>query len=113
DADGLRDALTATPVSRFRVARTDRVVGYAVTGRAHDHGYLQRLAGDPREQGRGLGRGRVVGAPGCPRRRGAASALVNTQERNAVALHLYEDLGFERDPYGLDVLVRDLPSPAR
>lgn len=113
DADGLRDALTATPVSRFRVARTDRVVGYAVTGRANDDGYLQRLAVDPREQGRGLGRALVLDALGWLRRWGATSALVNTQERNAVALHLYEDLGFERDPYGLDVLVRDLPSPAR
>jgi ribosomal protein S18 acetylase RimI-like enzyme len=108
DADGLRDALAATPVSRFRVARTDRVVGYAVTGRSHVHGYLQRLAVAPSEQGRGVGRALVVDALSWLRRRGAGSALVNTQESNKAALGLYEALGFEREPDGLDVLVLDL-----
>jgi ribosomal protein S18 acetylase RimI-like enzyme len=108
DADGLRDALSATPVSRFRVAQTDRVVGYAVTGRSHVHGYLQRLAVDPRDQGRGHGRALVIDALDWLRRRGATSALVNTQQTNTAALALYEDLGFEREPHGLDVLVCDL-----
>lgn len=112
DADGLRDALTATPVSRFRVAHTDRVAGYAVTGRANDHGYLQRLAVDPPQQGRGLGRALVTDALDWLRRRGATSALVNTQEHNATALALYERLGFERAPEGLDVLAYDLSSAA-
>jgi ribosomal protein S18 acetylase RimI-like enzyme len=108
DADGLREALAATPVSRFRVAHTDRVVGYAVTGRSHDHGYLQRLAVDPREHGRGLGRALVLDALDWLRRRGATSALVNTQQSNTAALALYERLGFEREAHGLDVLVHEL-----
>lgn len=115
DADGLRDALTATPVSRFRVALSDRVVGYAVTGRSQYRGYLQRLAVEPSEQGRGIGRALVQDALTWLRRRGATSVLVNTQESNLAALALYEDLGFERRPDGLDVLTCDLdlrrPSP--
>jgi CHASE1-domain containing sensor protein len=38
------------------------------------------------------------------KRRGAARAMVNTQERNADALRLYQDLGFHLQPGGLAVL---------
>lgn len=110
DDEGLHDALTATSVSRFRVALTDRIVGYAVTGRSGDRGYLQRLAVEPLEQGRGVGKSLVLDALRWLRRRGTTSALVNTQESNVAAMSLYESLGFERQPDGLDVLVCDLPS---
>ena len=42
----LDDAIRATPASRYRVAaeRGGPISGYAVTGRAADRGYLQRLA---------------------------------------------------------------------
>src|SRR5690606_35000452 len=82
DADGLHDALTATPVSRFRTVRLDGVAGYAVTGRSHDQGYLQRLAVDPEQQGKGLGRALVLDSLSWLRRRGAIRAMVNTQESN-------------------------------
>jgi GNAT superfamily N-acetyltransferase len=82
DLDGLREALLATPTVRFRVAVVDdRVVGYAVAGRAL-----------------------VTDALDWLERRGARRAVVNTQEGNAAALHLYEALGFRPEPAGLDVL---------
>ena len=47
DDEGLDHAIRATPQSRFRVAEEDeRIAGYAVTGRAGEQGYLQRLAVD-------------------------------------------------------------------
>jgi hypothetical protein len=88
-------------------------VGYAVTGRPHHHGYLQRLAVDPAEHRHGVGRALVLDSLAWLRRHGATSVLVNTQESNRAALRLYEDLGFEREPHGLDVLVCDLDQVGR
>jgi ribosomal-protein-alanine N-acetyltransferase len=105
DLTGLREALLATPTVRFRIAVVDgAVVGYAVAGRAGWRGYLQRVAVHPDHGGQGLGRVLVTDALDWLRRRGARRAVVNTQEGNAAALHLYEALGFRPEPRGLDVL---------
>jgi ribosomal protein S18 acetylase RimI-like enzyme len=112
DDRGLRDALAATPSTRFRVAGGGGVAGYAITGRAGRRGYLQRLAVDPDHQRQGLGRALVVDALRWLRRRGADEAVVNTQFDNRVALALYEDLGFRRQPGGLAVLTVRLDTPA-
>jgi ribosomal protein S18 acetylase RimI-like enzyme len=115
---GLVDALRATQVARFRVAESrategattqgNDIVGYAISGRAGDEGYLQRVAVDPDAQGQGWGRALVVDGLQWLRRRGAARALVNTQLANAAALSLYESCGFRRLPIGLCVLGRPL-----
>jgi len=107
-AAGLADALRATPVVRFRVAPGRGVAGYAISGRAGDHGYLQRVAVHPDEQRRGWGRALVADALHWFRRRGARRALVNTQLENTAALTLYESCGFRRLPVGLCVLGRAL-----
>jgi ribosomal protein S18 acetylase RimI-like enzyme len=105
DSAGLDDAIKATPSSRFRVIESSRgVIGYAVSGRAGSRGFLQRLAVDPDERGRGWGTALVVDGLRWMKRRGAARAMVNTQERNADALRLYQDLGFHLQPGGLAVL---------
>lgn len=110
DATGLEDALAATPSVRFRVASIEggRIVGYAVTGRAGQRGYLQRLAVHPDHHGQGIGSALVADGLRWLRRWGASEVLVNTQEDNASALALYEHLGFEREPHGLAVLHREL-----
>ncbi len=108
DQLALREAKNATPSRRFRVARLDgRIVGYAVTGRAGQRGYLQRLAVDPAVQGRGVGSSLVHDSFDWLRRRGADEALVNTQESNEKALALYEGLGYRRHNQGLLVLQWD------
>lgn len=115
DRDGLRDARRATPVNRYRVAVTgsDRIGGYAVTGRAGATAYLQRLAVHPDQQHQGIGTALVVDAFAWARRRGATTMLVNTQLSNTGALALYEHLGFVLEPPGLAVLERALdPEPA-
>lgn len=114
DDAGLDDAVAATPSARLRVAAGpgDTVVGYAITGRAGPRGYLQRLAVDPDQQRAGVGTALVVDGLRWLRRWGAREVLVNTQEANAVALALYEALGFRREPEGLAVLRCELPAAA-
>ena len=108
DRDGLLEAIAATPVSRLRVVRDPGVVGYAVTGRAGDQGYLQRLAVHPERQGEGLGIDLVADALHWLRRRQVRTCWVNTQEANEAALALYHRLGFRDAPHQLTVLRRDL-----
>jgi ribosomal-protein-alanine N-acetyltransferase len=107
---GLRDALDATPVRQFRVARTTQgaVVGYAITGHAAGQGYLQRVAVHPFVQREGWGRALVADALVWLWRRGATRAFVNTQLENRAALALYESFGFRMMPAGLAVLGRSL-----
>jgi len=116
DEAGLNDALTATPHSRFSVAvddSTGRVVGYAISGRSGRNGYLQRLAVDPAEQGRGLGRALVVDGLRWLARWRADQCIVNTQWGNEVALGLYERVGFSRLNEALAVLSKgEGPRPA-
>lgn len=114
DRRGLDDAVRATPTSRFRVAapRGGPIEGYAVTGRAQDRGYLQRLAVDPDRHGHGIGRTLVVDALTWLRQGGTRMCLVNTQVANETAYHLYRSLGFVPEPDGLTVLVLDLGTTA-
>ncbi len=117
DQAGLDDALDATTSARFRVAVTPEVVGYAVTGRAGDRGYLQRLAVEPAHRGQGVGAALVLDGLRWLRRRRAGSAVVNTQVGNEGAYALYQRLGFVPQPAGLTVLTLALdaatdPRPA-
>jgi ribosomal protein S18 acetylase RimI-like enzyme len=112
DETGLADALHATPRARFRVAmgghsgpsQATAIVGYAITGRAGGHGFLQRLAVHPAWQRRGVGRALVLDGLTWLQRRGVERVVVNTQLENTRALALYESLGFRREPRGLSVL---------
>lgn len=107
DDGGLRDAIQATPHTRFRVGSDPGggdLVAYAVTGRAGRRGFLQRLAVHPDRQGAGLGRALVLDALRWLGRRRVDRAVVNTQLGNERALALYEGLGFRREPSGLSVL---------
>ncbi len=117
DDAGLVDALSATPHTRFQVVVDDvsgRVVGYAISGRSGRNGYLQRLAVDPAEQGRGVGRWLVVDGLRWLARWRADQCVVNTQWGNEAALGLYERIGFHRLPQGLAVLRMgdEQPGPA-
>ncbi|MEZ5321411.1 MAG: GNAT family N-acetyltransferase [Microthrixaceae bacterium] len=103
-AAGLDDALTATRTVRLRLAVGTRITGFSVCGKSARTGFLQRLAVDPRAQGSGIGRALVADALLWMRRRRATSLLVNTPVDNAIALHLYDSLGFHRELDGLTVL---------
>lgn len=115
DQTGLTEALTATSIVHFQVARDHSgIVGYAVCGRAGQRGYVQRLAVAPACQGRGVGAALLGDGLRWLRRWGARDALVNTQEDNARSLRLYQRSGFVLQPDGLAVLERSLveePSP--
>ena len=113
DRRGLDDAVRATPASRFRVATDGSITGYAITGRAADRGYLQRLAVDPDRHRQGIGVALVADSLKWLRRAGARVAVVNTQERNEGALALYLATGFVLEPHGLTVLSYALGRPAR
>ncbi len=105
DAVSLGEALNATPQYWARLAEIDgATVGYAITGRAGDRGYLQRLAVVPEAQGKGVGSTLVNDAIDWLRHRRATLALVNTQEINTRAFDLYQRHGFVRQSEGLIVL---------
>jgi ribosomal protein S18 acetylase RimI-like enzyme len=107
---GLKDAISATPTSRFRVGFDDdeRLVAYAITGVAGRFGYLQRIAVHPDARRAGWGRALVADALAWIWRHGATRAYVNTQLENSGALALYQSFGFELVPAGLWVLGRTL-----
>lgn len=106
---GLKDALDATPTSRFRIARDgDRVLAYAITGVAGRFGYLQRIAVHPDVRRQHWGNALVADALTWVWRHGATRAYVNTQLENTGALTLYQSFGFEILPTGLCVLGRSL-----
>ena len=110
DRVGLDEAIGATPRSRFRIAELDGdVIGYAVTGRAGDQGFLQRLATEPTRSGQGVGSSLVLDALRWAARRRVRRMLVNTQYDNQRALDLYRHLGFELTPTDLVVLARPIP----
>lgn len=108
DGAGLDEALDATPWTRFRVIEDERLVAYAVSGRASARGYLQRLAVDPDRRGRGYARTLVADALGWMRRRGCRRALVNTHVGNEDALALYQACGFRLLPTPLRILTRSV-----
>jgi ribosomal protein S18 acetylase RimI-like enzyme len=105
DDGALTDALIATPASRFRiVGPPEAPLGYAITGAAGWRGYVQRLAVRPDAQRRGIGTALLVDGLRWARRRGARSALVNTNVDNIAARALYESQGFVAFPVGLVVV---------
>jgi ribosomal protein S18 acetylase RimI-like enzyme len=110
DADGLDEAVAATPHARFRVVDLEQAspTAYAITGRAGRRGYVQRLAVHPDSRHRGHAQALVVDGLRWLRRWRATTAVVNTQLDNAPALSLYEQLGFRRQALGLSVLAAAL-----
>lgn len=110
DRTAMAEAEQATPITRFRVvARRGHIVGYAITGRGSGQGFLQRLATDPDEAGRGVGAALVVDALRWSAVRRCRRLLVNTQQENRRALDLYARLGFQETPTDLVVLHRPVP----
>jgi ribosomal protein S18 acetylase RimI-like enzyme len=110
DKLGLKEALAATPLRRFRVALGQRqaVLGYAICGASGARGFVQRLAVAPEAQGRGVGKRLLLDGLAWLREAGAYQVAVNTQIGNDAALHLYLSVGFREDPRGLCVLSADL-----
>ncbi len=72
-------------------------MGYAITGRAGDQGYLQRLAVAAAARRTGVGRALALDGLRWLRRRGVARAVVNTQYGNDAALALYLRIGFQEE----------------
>jgi GNAT superfamily N-acetyltransferase len=106
---GLKDALDATPATRFRIGReTDRVIAYAITGVAGRYGYLQRIAVHPDVRSRGWGSALVADSLSWIWKQGGDRVYVNTQLENERALALYRAFGFDVLPAGLCVLGRAL-----
>ncbi|MCU1394252.1 MAG: hypothetical protein JWM34_2680 [Ilumatobacteraceae bacterium] len=129
DHDGIAETCAATPAHRARTidlpgdlaahlpgnavppgvdGAMPALAGYAVTGRADHHGYLQRLAVHPDCQGRGIGLSLTLDSLVWMQRRRLTRAVVNTHTDNTVALNLYQRVGFRVLPQGLTVLVRRL-----
>lgn len=97
DTASLRDIRRATPRHRARIVLDGRTIaGFAISGAAGDHGYLQRLAVTSTHRRSGYATDLVADALRWMERSGLASVLVNTGVDNAPALALYDGLGFRR-----------------
>jgi len=109
DRGTLADIVDATPAARARCVRVDgRMVAFAISGRAGDWGYVQRLAVDSQHRRVGLARLLVVDALAWMRRRGVDRVLVNTAGDNHAAAALYRSCGFVPRPEQLSILERAL-----
>ncbi len=100
----LAEAVAATPRSRFRVVTvgdSDELAGYAIFGLGGGEGYLQRIAVDPRWQGRGFATRLIVDGLRWTKRWRTRRVGVNTQQRNEKALKLYLKLDFELQAEGI------------
>lgn len=108
DTASLREIRRATPRHRARVVRDGRtIVGFAISGAAGDHGYLQRLAVASTHRRAGHARDLVTDALAWMRATGLTSVLVNTGTDNAAALTLYDGLGFRR--LADELVIAELP----
>lgn len=99
---GLADALAATPDSVM--LWPDDGEGFVIVGVSTDIAYIQRIAVDPHDQGRGVGRLLLRGAMAWARRRGARTMLLNTQSDNEKATMLYRSESFDVLPSRLTIL---------
>lgn len=129
DLAGIDETCSATPSHRARAIQVSEIhaagdtdngyedaahdtavslAGYAITGRADHHGYLQRLAVHPDHQGHGVGLSLTLDSLLWMQRRRLTRAVVNTHTDNEVALGVYQRVGFRILPQGLSVLVRRL-----
>jgi GNAT superfamily N-acetyltransferase len=110
DVTAIVDAASATPRHRLSVIDDDSGVpiAYAISGRAGQAAFLQRLAVDPAAQRRGLGRLLVADNLRWAARWRVRTVAVNTQHDNDRALQLYESMGFVRRAKGLSVMQRAL-----
>jgi ribosomal protein S18 acetylase RimI-like enzyme len=90
------EAMAATPRAVLHVVRNagGGLAGFAVSGAGTSIAYLQRLAVDPRSQGRGIGRSLVRSSARWAKRMGSRVLMLNTQIDNDGAIALYESEGF-------------------
>jgi ribosomal protein S18 acetylase RimI-like enzyme len=110
DVAAITDAASATQRHRIGVidGKDRQPVAYAISGRAGQAAFLQRLAVNPDAQQRGLGRLLVNDSLRWAARWQVHTVAVNTQHDNDRALRLYESMGFVRRPSGLTVMQRSL-----
>jgi len=106
DASGIRDACTATPSHRIRLAltTTDEPAGYMITGRNGSAGFVQRLAVDPGHEGQGVATSLLLDGLRWLQKHRVRDVLINTRLDNERALHLYRRLGFVDMNENLSVL---------
>ena len=102
----LLESIRATPKSSVFVIRDGDlgITGYAIVGYGHAISYLQRVAVDPKWQGRGMGRSLIRAVARGARRQGSKALLLNTKFENTAALGLHESEGYTKLPESLAVL---------
>ncbi len=95
DSTAFRDIVATHPY--FVVAELNgQVVGYQFNTVDADAGYLVRIAVHPSVNGHGIGARLMAEAISFFAQAGVSRIMLNTQENNTHAHHLYEWFGFER-----------------
>ena len=108
DRTSLLEAMNSTKHSAIHVVRRPGrgLAGFAITGLGTAMAYLQRVAVDPRWQGRGIGRSLVRASARWAERQGARALVLNTPSDNREASGLYTTEGFRLLAEPLAVLGR-------
>jgi ribosomal protein S18 acetylase RimI-like enzyme len=108
DRTAMLEALNSTARSAMHVVRRPGggLAGFAITGMGIAISYLQRVAVDPRWQGRGIGRSLVRTSARWAERQGAQAIVLNTPAGNRTSTNLYESEDFRLLDEGLAVLHR-------
>lgn len=102
---GLQEALNSTTSATVLTATTDgQVAGYAIVGSQWGTGYLQRVAVEPSQGGRGMGTDLVRAAVAWARTTSAATIVLNVRSVNERARRLYERCGFSQTGTQLRIL---------
>ncbi len=102
---GLKEAIEATSRSVMLVLEDDGdIAGYAIVGYDFGTAFLQRIAVDPSQQGKGLGRSLLASSAEWALARGARSILLNVRPDNNAAIEFYKRNGFEMTDKQLHVL---------
>ena len=108
DRTAMLEALNSTSRSAIHVVRRPGggLAGFAITGMGVAISYLQRVAVDPRWQGRGIGRSLVRTSARWAERHGAKAIVLNTPTGNRTSTSFYESEEFRPLDEGLSVLHR-------
>ena len=94
----IREAIQYHPLNYFVVAEADNdgILGYIGFSLVEDEIHIVTLATDPEARRRGIARALILDCLAKGKSKGASTVYLEVRESNAVAVRLYEGMGFRK-----------------